>query len=258
MNTFSPALVRLAFLVIVSAWTAPCTAQETDGLTSDFDKLSPKERSKIAAKETREAAADSGYQVLMQRADVAFRAGRYEDALSIFEKARVLRPYNVYPKVKIQDLQALIKRRDRELSEQKSKAAPPAAPVEVAAPAPPVTPMTAPPPSAPGPPKAASEQPIPPASTEGRGDPAPEKASPPSFSSFGTARPAPPPEVEAEPATLGERIYMEAGATVIERTVEDEGRPVVYKKVVHPWGRTFYFKDGLAISEQAWNNRFNP
>ena len=70
-------------------------------------------------------------------------------------------------------------------------------------------------------------------------------------------KPVPTSPVLEKPTTIGERVYMEAGATVIERTVEDEGRNVVYKKVVHPWGQTFHFKDGLAISEREWKGRFN-
>lgn len=287
MNTCSSFLVHVACLMLVSAWSVPCGAQGKDGsLTSDFKELSPKERSKIAAKETQEAASDSGYQLLMQQADAAFREGLYEDALAAFQKARTLRPYNVYPKVKIQDLQALIKRRDQELSEQRPAIPPPSDPVpaEVAShpvPVSPEQPVTTPiPPSAPpATPDAAATTPaalpFPPAKAE----PMPiEQGVPPTpakvKSPAETPKPTPPdlpaasseirsrlvvtPAAEVEPATLGERVYLEAGATVTERTVEDEGRTVVYKKVVHPWGQTYHFKDGLAISDREWNDRFNP
>lgn len=276
MNTCSAFLVRVVFIALASAWISPCAAQGKDGgLTSDFKKLSPKERSKIAAQETEQAAADSGYQHIMQQADVAFRAGRYEDALAAFEEARTIRPYNVYPKVKIQDLQALIKRRDQELAEQKA-GSPAPVPPEVASPLPPASPeppvtttpptstlleppqaATAPPTADQLPKEAASTPPLPeekiPVTAPTT---APATIAPPTSSS--KARPAPTPAAEAKPVTIGERIYMEAGATVIERTVEDEGRPVVYKKVVHAWGQTFHFKDGLAISEREWTDRFNP
>ena len=127
---FRPALlVRVVCLLLAPGWTVPCVAQGGDGsLTGDFKKLSPKERSKIAARETHEAAADSGYQDIMKQADAAFRAGRYEDALAAFHEARSIRPYNVYPKVKIQDLQALIKKQDEERVGQTPVVPPPADP----------------------------------------------------------------------------------------------------------------------------------
>lgn len=261
MNTFPSFLVRWAFPVLLSAWIAPCNAQGTDGgLTSDFNKLSPKERSKIAAKETREAAADSGYQHLMQQADEAFRAGRYEDALSAFEKARTQRPYNVYPKVKIQDLQALIKRRDQELSEQRSAPAadpPGAAKIGTGTPLTPAS-SAADMDTAPAGPSLVGQQVLPPRPVENTPQPAARMTSPGIPPASSGSRAAPAPDAEEKPATLGERVYLEAGATVTERTVADEGRLVVYKKVVHPWGQTFHFKDGLAISEREWNERFNP
>lgn len=291
MNTCSAFLVRVVCLVLACAWIAPCAAQGADGgLTGDFDKLSPKERSKIAAKETQEAAADSGYQKIMQQADAAFRAGRYEDALSAFQEARGLRPYNVYPKVKIQDLQALIKRRDQELSDQKSEPPPPAEPVptEAASPQPTASPeppetMASPPSYLPEPPTAAAATPAASLSSPEEAEvttpetlPVEQDTAPPlpvgksplpapgtaplnisPASTGGQARPVPTPGPDVRPTAIGERVYLEAGATVTERTVEDEGRPVVYKKVAHPWGQTFHFKDGLSISEREWKDRFS-
>ena len=79
----------------------------------------------------------------MKQADAAFRAGRYEDALAAFHEARSIRPYNVYPKVKIQDLQALIKKQDEERVGQTPVVPPPAdppGPAVVATPSPQETP----------------------------------------------------------------------------------------------------------------------
>ena len=47
---------------------------------------------------------------VMQRAERAFQEGRYEEAIKGYEEARSMRPYNVYPKVKIEDLRALLAR----------------------------------------------------------------------------------------------------------------------------------------------------
>lgn len=260
MNTCFTFLVRVGFLVLAAMWAAPCAAQGKDGsLTTDFKKLSPKERSKIAAQETEAAAMDSGYQDIMQQADVAFRAGRYEDALAAFQHARTLRPYNVYPKVKIQDLQALIKQRDQERAAQKPEPPPAATPEQTEAPKPAATaPPVTPPPveTGPAPPEATPvEQDTPaPLPVEKKQVPAPGSTPLPHATPSDRTRPTP--AGDPKPASIGERVYMEAGATVTERTVADEGRPVVYKKVVHSWGPTFYFKDGLAISEREWKDRF--
>jgi len=276
---FRPALlVRVVCLLLAPGWTVPCVAQGGDGsLTGDFKKLSPKERSKIAARETHEAAADSGYQDIMKQADAAFRAGRYEDALAAFHEARSIWPYNVYPKVKIQDLQALIKKQDEERVGQTPVVPPPAdppGPAVVATPSPqetPEPPLNTPHPLvSPDPPldtTAPSVAPLPspvetettPAPMEKKPVPAADMAPPniPAAASVNQTRRASTPGPDIRPITIGERIYMEAGATVTERTVEDEGRPVVYKKVVHPWGQTYHFKDGLAISDREWNDRFN-
>lgn len=276
MNTRYAFLVRLLCALLLCAWAMDGTAQGKDGkLTKDFDQLSAKERSKIAAQETQEAAEDSGYQALMREADHAFQATHYEDALAAYEKARVMRPYNVYPKVKIQDLQALIKKRDLE----KAAAEPPPTPAHI--PEPEVTeilevvqppspsadpaPVLAPAPSSPvvPAPDPAPELPTPtvtaPAST-----PPPVIAPKPTVDArsetpLPTAKPAvrTAPVHEVKPATVGERVYVEAGAVVTERTVDDDGRTVIYRKVAHAWGQTFYFKEGLAISQFQWDQRFS-
>lgn len=83
-------------------------AQEDLSLTSEFAQLSAKERSKIAKKENMEAAGDVTFQGMMKEGEDLFQSGEYNAALDVFKNARQRRPYNVHPKVKIQDLQALI------------------------------------------------------------------------------------------------------------------------------------------------------
>jgi hypothetical protein len=263
MNTCSAVLVRVIILLLSCAWSLDGMAQGKDALTKDFDKLSPKERSRIAARETREAATDSSYQAVMRDAEQAFQDAQYEDALKLFQQARVLRPYNVYPKVKIEDLQALIKKRDRDQAAQGAAPEPiPPAPVqqEVSEEAPP-SPAPAPTPSvvpAPGPATDHAPVPVPPPSPA----PLPEVAPAP----IPSPEPSPPrpkapahtvPVPEKKLANLGERVYIEAGAVVTERTVDDEGKAVTYRKVVHSWGQTYYFKEGLAISQYQWDKRFS-
>ncbi len=240
-NKRIPLPVRLAGVVMLCGLSTAVAAQGKKGaLAKDFDKLPAKERTRIAAQETQESAEDTAYQAVMHRGDQAFQAGQYEAALTAFQEARRLRPYNVYPKVKIEDLQALISKR---AAEQTAPSPPASAPEgtdsgEAVKPAPPPVQHAASPTPALG------------------AAPAPNAAKPPPAAAPANHPPAA--RVKTTPsAALGERVYKEAGAVVTERTVEDDGKPVTYKKVVHPWGQTFYFKDGLSIPEGQWSARFS-
>lgn len=267
---------RLIALLIALWGVATCWAQGKDkSLTKDFAKLSAKERSRIATQETQEADRDTAYQRLMGTAEQAFREGRYEDALAMFEEARELRPYNVYPKVKIEDLQALIRKRDSETRppEPIPEPIPEPLPETVLPPAieeialqptpPPVAEAAAPPQEQPEtPPLAEVKAPDPvveaPAAMVEEKPDTPRPVAAPSRPSREPAPPAAaaPPELPPAPQ-LGERIYLEAGAVVTERTVEDEGKVVVYKRVAHSWGQTFYFREGLSIPDRRWEERFS-
>jgi hypothetical protein len=263
MNTGLIPLVRRALVVAAMALALPGLSQDgKGGLTKDFDKLSAKERTKIAARENQEAAVDTNYQSVMRAAESAFQDGDYEKALARFQEARKMRPYNVYPKVKIQDLQVLLKKQADE------KAAQPAAVVDTAVvrpePAAPVVapaprPVEAPPVAVPPPPQTATVVAL--AATEPPPASAPEAVKvseppPPPPAAPAPARVVQVPEEAPVPKTLGERIFIEAGAVVTERTVMDEDRATVYRRVVHPSGQVFTFKDGLAIPERMWDERF--
>ena len=56
--------------------------------------------------------------------------------------------------------------------------------------------------------------------------------------------------------TEGEREYMEGNAKVLEITVAEHKHLVVYKKVRHPWGQVFFFKDGASVGQRVWQARF--
>lgn len=253
MNTCCAFLVRACCALLIG-WPSGLTLAQGE-LTKDFGKLSAKERSRIAARENVEAAADSGYQALMHQADLAFQAGQYEAALEHYEQARILRPYNVYPKVKIEDLQAMIRRREAEqaapapLPATNAEAPPDEAPPPAPAPAPAPAPSPAPAP-APTPAPAPVSTPVPPPT---RPVPVPPPAP--------TPRPVPETTPESPspdaPGQLSQRVYMEAGAVVTERIVQEENRTETWRRVAHPWGGTFYFKDGLAISQFQWDQRFS-
>ena len=211
MNNHSLPLVRKLLIIAVLLFATPLWAQQTDPLSEEIKHLSPKERSALAAKETTEAKSDSDYQEVMRQAETAFREARYEDALSAYEEARRTRPYNVYPKVKIQDLQALLKKRDEAESGFQTGGARPA----------PVVPV-----------------------------PPPALAVPVEQS---VAIPTAPLDNPIMPV---ERVYMEGGAVVTERAVEEDGKPVVYKRVVQRSGQVFHFRDHLPIPAQMWLERF--
>lgn len=244
MNTAVPGFVRSLVTGLLLAAGGEALAQD-GSLTKDFPKLTAKERSRIAAKETEEAAADQAYQARMQEAERAFQDKRYEEALTAYEQARELRPYNVYPKVKIEDLKALLKRQ--------AEAAPPT----TAAAEPPVAvplPSTAPPPAAPPAAEPPATRPVPPPPAKPAERPAADK---PSRSQVHEPRPEPERPKDPPPLSLEERTYREGNAIVVERAVDDGGQRVVYKRVSHTWGQVFYFKDGLSVDERIWKDRFN-
>jgi len=257
MNTGLIPLVRRTLVVAAMALALPCFSQDgKDGLTKDFDKLSAKERTKIAAKENQEASVDTSYQSVMHTAESAFQGGDYEKALAKYEEARKMRPYNVYPKVKIQDLQALLKRKAEEKATQAE------APPDMAAPpsvVPPPMPVLVTVPTAPMEPPLQTKPTSPTVKPQPAPGPVPEKhPAPTKLPAAGTAHApvARAPQEASGPKNLGERVFFEAGAVVTERTVMDDDRPTVYRRVVHPSGQVFTFKDGISIPERMWNERF--
>jgi hypothetical protein len=259
MNTILIPLVRRTMVVAAMAAVLPCFSQGgKDGLTKDFSKLSAKERTKVAERENREAATDTNYQAVMHAAESAFRSGDYEKALVGYKEARKMRPYNVYPKVKIQDLQALLKKQATT-----PLAVADTTPVDMGRTDPVVTatPSSEDPSSVSVPPSARTATAAPSFSTRPARAPEPvpeRKPEPPQPPLSVPARTQQPqaPEGASMPKTLGERVFLEAGAVVTERTVMDDGRPTVYRRVVHPSGQVFTFKDGLSIPERMWRKRF--
>lgn len=237
---------RLLSLLIVAFAALPCTGQTEQSLTDEFAKLSAKERARIAKEELEESARDTHYQALMEEAEALFRTKDFEGSLEKYKEARELRPYNVYPKVKIQDLQALLKRMEEEAK------ATPEEPEERPAPrveAPVVK-------SSPTVPEAIVEQPaaepqrqvIRPAET-------PQRPRDPEVK-VAVVPPSTGPKPEADPVEAGERLYREGRATVLERRVLEDGKPIVWRKVTHPWGEVVHFRDGQAIPARTWTDRF--
>ncbi|MBX2973388.1 MAG: hypothetical protein KF797_09810 [Flavobacteriales bacterium] len=241
--------LSLFMLGLLLAVAVPVVAQP-DELTGEFGKLSAKERARIAKEEEENAAKDPAFQALMAAGEELFRAADFDAALAKYTEARTMRPYNVYPKVKIQDLQALIAKRDEE--RRKEPPAPvPADPPLDAVPAPKMEPPPTPP---------AAEQPKPPA-VEPATLPEPVSVPPPV-----RATPEPKSVSEAPPRRdpvlrdegtapqleEGERVYKEGRSIVVETTVAEDGHLVRYRKVSHPWGEEYYFREGQAIPDRTY------
>jgi hypothetical protein len=223
-------------------------AQDTaKSLTQDFPKLSAKERARIAAREAEEARQDQAYQGVMQSGEKAFQEGHYEEALHLFEQARTLRPYNVYPKVKIEDLRALMARQAAASSDP-----PPNGPVEPDGGNTDDQSASLPPP----PPTLAPKNPEP----NGSGQQTVVPHRDPVAMSGAPAEPEP--DRALQPLSLKkaegviERRYKDGRAFVIERIVRLDGRTVTYKRVYHPFGQVFFFEDGLSVDERVWKARF--
>lgn len=224
----------LAVLVVASA---SARAQADSSLTREFGKLSAKERARIAKQEVEDAAKDERYQGVMAEAEGLFKDQRYDDALARFQEARRLRPLNVYPKVKIQDLQALIAKREEARTaaaqERPSGLQERREPTDKEKEPDPVVVM---------------ENEVPPVATV----PERKRAIPPEV------KPSGQPKVEEPMPTDGlhERTFTEGRAIVLERKLVRGGRMEVYRKVTHPWGQIVYFRDGATISERHWNEVF--
>lgn len=235
-------------LTIASLLGAARVQAQPDELTGEFGKLSAKERARIAQREETEATTDVVFNELMAGAEQLFQARDYDGALHKYKEARARRPYNVHPKVKIEDLQALIKRLEEE--EAASVPEPPPAeplPVVIRDPVPDPEPEQAPPQ------RVRDPLPLPPPTV----DPVkelPVERAPRERKPDPVDRPGP---VEVEPSpTLeeGERVYKEGRSIVVETTVNEDGRLVVFRKVSHPWGEEHYFREGTTISERAYRS----
>jgi len=232
-----------------------CAAQPDTSLTREFGDLSAKERARIARREQEESAKDHVYQAVMAQAEDLFQQQRYEEALVRFTEARGIRPYNVYPKVKIQDLQALIAKRDAEQASQRDAAKAEVMSTEQV--------VVAEPPAAVAEPRVVRVQaPIETIQKPEVEPPTvvlPEAEKPRTSPTARDTIRVVTPRIENTPALpegLTERTYKEGRAIVLERQVVTTGKVALYKKVTHPWGEPVYFKDGIAIPARVWTEAF--
>mgnify|MGYP003382248235 CR=1 FL=1 len=231
--------IALIVLFVLAAWAA--RGQPDQSLTPEFAGMSAKERARVAKAEQENAAKDIHFQGVMTEAEALFQEQRFDEALDKFKEARSLRPLNVFPKVKIQDLQALIAKRNAEAANAK-----PAEPEQTA---PAVRVELAPDPET-KPTDTAPESLRPPVIEEKQVVPSPVRREPKNAAPQ-VSEPAK--ELEAvKPDGTQERSYVEGRAVVLERRVVRNGVEAVYRKVTHPWGQVVHFRDGIAISEREW------
>ncbi len=275
LNHVRNRIVRLpGFRLLTLAVLVHCVAMvsaQPDGLAKDFEKLSAKERARIAKEEQQSAANDAPYQAVMTEAEGLFQAQQYDASLAKFQEARAMRPYNVYPKVKIQDLQALIAKRDAEQIAAKQEQA------HIEETPPPIEdhPIADPGTSSPDHNKVQASDArgtsptdrsivtvteTPPVEQEERKTiPAQRRAEPKIMDPTDVDRSVISANEPEEHLEVGERVYKEGRSIVVEQRIAENGRVVVYRKVTHPWGGIDHFRDGQPVTgrvyEQALETR---
>lgn len=234
--------------------------------------MSPKERARVAQREQEESRTDGAYQAKMAEGETLFQQDRYEEAMALFEEARILRPLNVYPKVKIEDLKVLIRQRDeRNAAEKDGSEVPqpphavdtggasalPDQPAPVAVKAPEAGPLEVFSPNDRVPPPADSTTTTP--ASLGGSDPAPVRKQMTRTMQAPRTEPAealPPTPTPPPPDGVVENRYKQGSAQVTEMMVTQNGRTTVFKRVAHKYGQVYYFEDGQAIDGRVWRERF--
>lgn len=266
-------------------------AQETaESLTDEFSSLSAKARTRLAKKEAAGSASDIPFQKLMSSADSLFQIGEYNASINVYEQARTRRPLNVHPKVKIQDLQALLdseegmngelvgkedeipiqisdlnapiqeeqipgKVENDSLEEKK----PDTNTIEETIPV--IDPALTIPTTLKDPGNALLNEQgkFPNKKIEAEVLSTPEDDSKPIKNATTKYESISPPsstdpkvqELDLEDSVEKE-VYKEANAVITKLTVVRNGNLDIYKKVHHHWGFIFYFKNGSSITERMW------
>lgn len=245
-NTF------ITFL-LVTVFQLSAMAQE------EFADLSSKERISIAEKEEGEAKKDTEFQKIMLEGHDLFKQKRYLKAIRKYESAQVKRPYNVYPKVIISDIELSMADTLATLRAAEKLDNPTEKPDSVQ-------------PQNPEPEK--KEEKLPESNTVKKLDDW-EQQERDRRQKEREAR-----EREAEkrhienantegletlslddfqkelgskfPNGITETTSKEGNKTITKRIVVTEGKGNEYKKVTHNWGGVFYFKNGIAVTERVW------
>jgi len=243
-------MVRTLFLVCTFVCGISVNAQSQDPLAG----LSGKAKAKKLKQEEREAKKDKEYLAIMYDAHELFAQNKFEEALSLYEQAHKKRPINQYPKVKIEDVKLALENyvepqepeieakieeqisieekpeeksqeeRVEEAYEKELDKAKKVVDQEVKLP------------------KTETPKEVKPVNTE--------KLERISIS-----------ELREELAReyedgVYENTFMEGKKSITERIVVKDGKGDLYRKVVHPWGGVYYFKNYASASEYTWKQSF--
>lgn len=226
----------------------------------DLTKLSAKERIRIAEQEKIQAATDAQFQQYMSEGHDFFSDKHYLKAIRSYEKAAESRPYNVYPKVKIADIELSMKDtleilRAAEKEEIKKDPPKPKEP-EIA--------------------EVEEKLPETPKETVDRLDEWEEKERKKlkqqrKNEETEKEEPQPSPSLSGDvqsmtiedyrkelaetfPSGITETVTEEGNKVITKRIIVKDGKGDEYKKVVHNWGGIFFFKNGDAVTERVWNS----
>ncbi len=220
----------------------------------EFSKMSAKQRIAIADKEQVEAATDATFQNHMQLGHDLFREKHYLKAIRAYESAQSKRPYNVYPKVKISDIEMSMKDTLAVLRKAEAEQQPNMRQKEEAQ-APPKTDMV----------DESKEERMQrlnewEQNERSRREKEREKAekAPEQVSQQGgdvvklSLEDYQKELAEKYPSGITEEQLTEGNKTVIRRIVVREGKGDEYRRVEHNWGGVFYFKNGEAVTDRVW------
>lgn len=248
---------RIIFLISILS-SLSLTGLKAQG---DFADLSTKERINLAEKEETESATDADFQQMMQAGHELFKGQHYLKAIHTYEKAQDRRPYNVYPKVIIADIELSMKdtlqtlRAAEKAQTQSQKMQPEQKSVK-----PDTKPVT---------------QTIDETKEERleklnnweneerarrereRAEEKEKDAKPTEVIMEGDVEKLSTADYQKElaskyPSGITENVSKEGNKLIITRVVVKDTIGNEYKKVVHDWGGVFYFKNGEAVTERVW------
>lgn len=222
----------------------------------EFANLSAKERIKIAEEENENARADAEFLNLMQMGHEMFKQKHYLKAIRKYEEAQVKRPYNVYPKVIIADIELSMKdtlevlraAEKQELRTKKDQVKPKRED------------------SPENNPQSESdrlkkqedwekkERDRLKAERELKEN---QKREPKMTAPAGDVKELTLDDFQKDlakqyPSGITELISKEGNKTITTRVLVSGEKGDEYKKVVHNWGGIFYFKNGIAVPERVW------
>ncbi len=231
----------------------------------DWENLSARDRLRIGEQEKEEAKNDAQFQQLMHEGHQLFEGRHYLKAIHKYEAAQEERPYNVYPKVIITDIELSMKdtlavlrdaeraeEADKEKEDQKVKREKPDEVKEK--PEPKIT--------------ETKQETIDRLSEwerqerrnreRARERQEEQQAAPEPTLTSGEVPQMSTEDYQEElgqtyPQGVTENVEKQGNKTITTRVVVKDKRGNAYRKVAHDWGGVFYFKNGEAVTERVWN-----